>query len=142
MSAITFLNFIAATGGFAAAMFFCKGTVSLSNRAVFDLAGTYWKFNRSLADALVSQRAEYVAGAILLVISFAAQLAANLIPGDSQSPLFCSVPWAVASLAIAILVLVALALMLRAALIRRSQRDIARLLSDTIGGIMPDAPLE
>src|SRR5437773_11525521 len=108
VSAITFLNILAALGGFFAAMFFCKGTASLSNKAIFDLAGTYWNFNRSLADALASQRGENIAGATLLLISFGAQLAAILMPSDAQSPLFQSITAAVACLVIALVALLML----------------------------------
>jgi glycerol uptake facilitator-like aquaporin len=137
---LTQTDILTAFVGFAAAMFFCKGTVSLSNRAIFDLAGTYWNFNRPLADALALQRAEYIAGATLLFISFAAQLAANLLPPDSPSASFQSIPWAVACLVVALIVLLALALTLRAVLIRRSRQYLVKELDDTMGGIMRDAP--
>ena len=76
----TFLNILGASLGFLSALFFALGTLRLRTKDIVGIAGTYWEFNQNLADSIASQRAEYIAGALLLLASFALQVAANLVP--------------------------------------------------------------
>jgi len=59
----------------------------LKSKDVAAVASTYWGFNQHLADSIASQRAEYIVGALLLVLSFSLQLAANLVPPAFQPSL-------------------------------------------------------
>jgi len=50
------------------------------------MASTYWNCNESLARSLAAQRAEYVVGALLLVLSFGLQIVVILTkPTNFQS---------------------------------------------------------
>lgn len=73
-------NLLSACIGLAAALFLCIGAARLSNQAIWLLSSTFWDYNPHLASALISQRADYVAGATLLIATFLAQVAANLAP--------------------------------------------------------------
>ena len=59
--------------GFIAALFLCIGGASMSARNIKNLCSTRWDFNGDLAISLAAQRAQYVTGALLLLISFALQ---------------------------------------------------------------------
>ena len=82
----TFLNILGSSVGLLSALFFALGTLRLRTKDIVGIAGTYWDFNQNLADSIASQRAEYIAGALLLLVSFALQLAANLVPSTLQPP--------------------------------------------------------
>ena len=69
----TFLNIFGASIGFLSALFFALGTLRLRTKDIVGIAGTYWDFNQHLADSIASQRAEYIAGALLLLASFSLQ---------------------------------------------------------------------
>lgn len=79
-----FLNVLSACIGLVAALFLCLGTARLSNQAIWLLSTTFWDFNPHVAKALSAQRAEYVAGAALLVLTFVIQLAANVYAASAE----------------------------------------------------------
>lgn len=68
----------AATVGFASAIFFCIGNASNTSAKILTQATPYWDFSRPVASSLAAQRAQYVIGALLLLIAFALQVAAAL----------------------------------------------------------------
>ena len=80
----TFLNILGSSVGLLSALFFALGTLRLRTKDIVGIAGTYCNFNQHLADSIASQRAEYIAGALLLLVSFALQVAANLVPSTLQ----------------------------------------------------------
>ena len=94
----TFLNILAACAGFLSALFFALGTLHLKTKDIVGIAGTYWGFNKHLADSIASQRAEYIFGALLLVLSFSLQLAANLVPSTLQPSLLQSFGFSLAAI--------------------------------------------
>jgi len=72
------LTLVATTIGFLAAMFFCIGNIMNTANSILLQSSPFWDFSELVARALASQRAQYVVGALLLVISFALQVAAVL----------------------------------------------------------------
>lgn len=83
MTLQTFLNLIAACLGFLAALFFVVGVAHLRAADIKRIASSGWGgFSQNLADSFATQRAEYLAGAILLVLSFVSQLAANVVDSN------------------------------------------------------------
>lgn len=77
----------AATVGFVAALFFCIGNSLNTSAKILLQATPYWDFSAPVARALASQRAQYVAGALLLVASFVLQVAAVLASPTSLAAL-------------------------------------------------------
>jgi hypothetical protein len=65
-----------ASVGFVAAICFCIGSAFLSKNKIVILAATYWDYNEAHANAIISQSAQYITGAILLAIAFGLQVAA------------------------------------------------------------------
>lgn len=67
----------AACFGFASAVFFSLGVLRMTPKIIAIQADEPWKFAQERATALASQAADYSAGALLLVFSFALQVAAT-----------------------------------------------------------------
>ncbi len=84
MTLATFLNLLAAGAGALSASFFALGTLQLNAKTIFEIAATYWDVNKHLASSISAQRAEYIVGAALLLLTFLLQIAANLTPPDVQ----------------------------------------------------------
>ena len=84
MSAVLAISSISI--GLVAGLCFCVGSASLGPRQTLDLASTYWNFNKSLLQALAAQRAQYLTGAVLLVVSFLLQLMALLTASAQPQP--------------------------------------------------------
>ena len=72
------LTLIAATVGFIAAIFFCIGNAFNSIEKITLQSTQFWDFSEPIARALASQRAQYVTGGLLLLVSFVLQISAAL----------------------------------------------------------------
>jgi hypothetical protein len=77
----------AASVGFVAAVFFCIGNALNSAKKITLQATPFWDFSEPLARSLTAQRAQYVVGALLLVISFLLQVWAALASATSPANL-------------------------------------------------------
>ena len=128
MPLATFLSILGACVGFASALFFAVGTLRLRTREVADIARTSWDFNEHLADSIASQRAEYVVGAILLLLSFAAQLASNLVPSSIMLALLQSRGQALGAVVALMFLLGICAWVLTNVLAKSTQRAVRELL--------------
>ena len=84
MPLVMFLSIFAACVGFMAALFFAAGAALTTPTKVFKTASMQWDMNEHWADALADQRADYLAGALLLLLSFASQLLANVFPSSVE----------------------------------------------------------
>jgi hypothetical protein len=69
---------ISASIGFVSGIFFCIGNVLNSAKQIAAQGTPYFGFSVPLARSLAAQRAQYVVGALLLVVSFALQVAATI----------------------------------------------------------------
>lgn len=87
MSAQLAFTIAAATVGLVAAILFCVGNAMNAAKDIYSQATPYWDFSEPVARALTMQRAQYVVGAVLLLIAFVLQLAAALTPGDRKAAL-------------------------------------------------------
>lgn len=85
MTTQTTYNIIALTIGFCSAVFFCIGNIINSPRKIKLQSTPFWDFSEPLAQALTAQRAQYIVGALLLVISFCLQILATQASPDSES---------------------------------------------------------
>lgn len=91
----TYLNILGACLGFISAMFFAIGALGMHPQNILKISTSYWDANQHWADSIADQRADYIAGALLLILSFSSQLAANLVPSDAApsflQPLGCAI---------------------------------------------------
>jgi hypothetical protein len=123
MSLATFLSALAACAGFFAACFYAAGAALLTPGKILEVASTHWDANPAWADSLAAQRADYVAGSLLLVVSFALQIAAVFT--TSTRTVACGVGWLLG----ASLVLLLAAVTLRVSVANRTKATI-RLLGE------------
>jgi len=72
------ITLTAASVGFVSAVFFCIGNFFNSSEKILLQSTPFWDFNKFVARALAAQRAQYVVGALLLLISFLLQVTAAL----------------------------------------------------------------
>ena len=90
MTTQTALLITSLTIGFCAAVFFCVGNVTNSSQKIIIQATPFWDFSRPVASALAAQKAQYMVGAILLIISFSLQLVVLKVPPNKISTIIPS----------------------------------------------------
>jgi hypothetical protein len=127
-----FLNILCACLGFAAAIFFAVGAILTGPRRIFRIAKSYWDINSHWADSICDQRADYVAGALLLVASFSFQLWANLIPIEPQPAQFQPYGCAMAEIGVALIFLLLFALLLRNSVSKSSKEAIRQMQAEVV----------
>ncbi len=76
----TYLNIFGASIGLMSALFFAFGALMMSPDKIGLISSSYWDENLHWRDSLAEQRADYICGAILLLLSFSCQLAGNFVP--------------------------------------------------------------
>jgi hypothetical protein len=81
------ITLAAATVGFVSAFFFCIGNALNTSEKILLQSTPFWDFNRPLASSLAAQRAQYVIGALLLLVAFALQVAAALASSSTPAAL-------------------------------------------------------
>ena len=74
----TAFSLAASVVGLVSAIYFCIGSALSSSERITEQSSTFWFFNEPLARSLSAQRAQYVTGALTLLISFGLQIAATL----------------------------------------------------------------
>lgn len=69
----------AAIWGFMGSIFFCWGIIFQSAEEASKVAGTYYGGNPHLLESLVSQKADFIIGTILIALAFLSQLMAIVL---------------------------------------------------------------
>lgn len=87
MKCITFLNILAASIGFISAAFFAVGAATMSPTDIYNTVVQRHSINQHRYESACTQRAEYLVGAALLILSFTLNIIANLLPADLSLPL-------------------------------------------------------
>lgn len=126
MTLSIFLSIFGVSIGFLSALFFALGTLRLRAKDIVGIAGTYFDFNQHLADSIASQRAEYIAGALLLLASFALQLAANLVPPTLQPSHFQPFGCALSAIGLALLAISVLSWFLCRSLSEKTKKAVRK----------------
>jgi hypothetical protein len=85
MSIDRFVNIIAATVGFAGAIFLLKGVLHLAPDLIAKLSQTHWDFSVTQLQNLASQKADIVSGAFLVSLAFLIQMIGLLLIRESFS---------------------------------------------------------
>lgn len=73
--------------GIVAGLWLCVGSAFTSSAKLAELAGTYWDYHPSQARAFVEQTSQYSVGAPLLVLAFALQVGAAVVPPERTAVL-------------------------------------------------------
>lgn len=101
-----FFSIVSAILGFAGLMFVLKGVARLSPDLIAKVSQTYLEFNLTQIQSLAAQKAEFVTGAILILLACLIQLSALLLLRD-PFPIFEGY-WQAAGIAVSTSALVAL----------------------------------
>jgi len=123
----TFINILGACIGFMSASFFAFGALVMSAEKINVIAASYYDANRDWGDSIADQRADYISGALLLLLSFSSQLAANLVPPTSEPSLLQPYGCAIAEIVAVVALLLVLSVWLRLAVARTTKQKVHRL---------------
>ena len=127
-----FINILAACIGFMASMFFAIGAMSMTPVKIFNIAASYWDANQPWGDSIADQRADYITGGLLLVMSFSLQLAANLVPPTSEPSLLQPYGCAIAGIAAAFALLLVCSVLLRYAIAKTTRKKVRQLVAEML----------
>jgi hypothetical protein len=113
MPLAVFLNILGAFVGFCAGIFFAKGAIKMTPEKIQKIAATYWDSNEHWGYSIADQRADYIAGGILLVLSFSFQLTANFVPASFEPSFLQPFSCAIAEVFAIVALLLVLAVLVR-----------------------------
>ena len=113
MPASTFFTVLGATIGFLASVFFCIGALRMRVSDIVDVTSSMWDYNSALVKLWAAQRADYIAGGILLVLAFVLQIIGAVTPSDIQPEIFRPIGCVSALIVAAFVVALLLATLLR-----------------------------
>lgn len=124
MTLSTFLNILGACIGFMSAVFFSVGATMMTPELICKISATYWDANQHWGDSIADQRADYIAGGLLLLLSFSLQLSANLVPSALSPSLLQPFGCAIAEIVAVISFLLVCAVLLRNAISKSTKRQV------------------
>lgn len=113
MSASTFFTVLGATFGFLASVFFCIGALRMRVNDIVDVTSSIWDYNAALVRLWAAQRADYTAGALLLVLAFVLQIVGAVTPSDSQPEILRPVGCVISLIVVAFVAALVLVTLLR-----------------------------
>jgi hypothetical protein len=114
------------------AMFFAVGAIMMHPQKIFDVAAMYWDANQPWGDSIAEQRADYIAGALLLLASFSLQLAATLVPSGIAPSLLQPVGCATAEIVSVLALLLVLAVLLRNFVAKSTKEKVRQLIASDL----------
>ena len=127
MTLSIFLNIFGLCIGFISAIFFAIGALAMTPAKIQRVAATYWDSNQHWGDSIADQRADYIVGALLLLLSFASQLAANLIPSTFEPSLLQLFRCSIAAIAAALALLLMSSVLLRSAIAKSTKSQVRKM---------------
>lgn len=83
MSLQTLLSIVAASIGFVSGLWLCYGAVFITAKKIVKSDDNSWDASPDIASSLITQSAEYLAGGVLLVLTFVIQIAAAIAPTNN-----------------------------------------------------------
>jgi len=127
MTLSTFLNILGACIGFMSAVFFSVGATMMTPKLICKISATCWDANQHWGDSIADQRADYIAGGLLLLLSFALQLSANLVPSTLSPSLLQPFGCAIAEIVAAISFILVCSVLIRNAIAKSTKRQVRQM---------------
>ena len=90
MAIAPFLQLVSACLGFVGAILFAAGVLRQRNEDITHAADTFWDSNPHVLAMLTAQKAQYLAGAVAVGLSFAAQYVSFVLATPTDAPLTAS----------------------------------------------------
>jgi len=128
----TFLNILGACIGFMSASFFSVGAMMMTPAKIEKVAATYWDANQHWGDSIAEQRADYIAGGLLLLLSFSLQLSANLVPSATAPSLLQPFGCAIAEIVAVLVFLLVCFVLLRNAIAKSTKQSVRRMQAEKL----------
>lgn len=132
MTLSTFLNILGACVGFISAIFFSVGAMTMTPEKIFRVAASYWDANQHWGDSIADQRADYIAGGLLLLLAFSAQLSANLVPSTAEPSLLQPFGCAIAEILAVLVLLLVCSALLRNAIAKSTRQKMRQLQAEEL----------
>lgn len=127
MTLAVFLNVIGLCLGFVSAIFFAIGALTMTPAKIQKVAATYWDANQHWGDSIADQRADYIVGALLLLLSFFSQLSATLVPSAFEPSLLQPFGCAIAEIVAALTLLLVCSVLLRNAIAKSTKLQVRQM---------------
>jgi len=132
----TFLNVLGLSIGAMSAMFFAAGALFVSTEDLYEITSGAWDVERHVwGDSIAGQRADYIAGALLLLVSFVLQLSATLVPADPAPSPFQPTGCAIAEIVSALVAVLVCSLFLRNAHAHATRSKLRKLRAEEMSRI-------
>ncbi len=89
------------------------GALAMTPTKIQRIACSYWDANQHWGDSLAEQRADYIVGAVLLLLSFSLQLVGSLVPSTIEPAFLQPLGYIIVAIAAPVVVLLIGAVILR-----------------------------
>lgn len=109
------------------AVFFSVGAILVTPMNIFKISTSYWDSNEHWADSIAEQRADYIAGGLLLLLSFFLQLLAILVHSTTAPSLLQPFGCAIAEIVAAVALLLGCFVLLRNAISKTTKTKVRQL---------------
>jgi hypothetical protein len=123
----TFLNILGSCIGFMSAVFFSIGAMMITPAKIERVAATHWDTNQHWGDSIAEQRADYIVGGLLLLLSFSLQLSANLVSSTTESSLLQPFGCTIAEIVAAFVFLLVCSVLLRGAIAKSTKYKVRQI---------------
>lgn len=124
----TFLSVLGLSVGAMSAIFFAAGALFVSTKTLYEITSGAWDVEHHLwSDSIADQRANYIVGALLLLLSFGLQLAAILVPSTSAPSLLQPLCYAIVGIFAVLALVLGCSLFFRAAHARSTKLQLRQM---------------
>ena len=132
----TFLSVLGLSVGAMSALFFAAGALFVSTEDLYEITSGAWDVERHVwGDSIADQRANYIVGALLLLLSFGLQLAATLIPSCGSPSPFQPLYYAIAEIVAALVLVLGCSLFFRASHARTTKKQLRTMRAEAMAKI-------
>ena len=91
------------------------------------VAATYWNSNQHWGDSIADQRADYIVGALLLLLAFLSQLLATLVPSTFEPSLLQPFGCAIAEILAVLVLLLVCSILFRNAIAKSTKSQVRKI---------------
>ena len=135
----TFLNIFGACVGFMSASFFSVGAMMMTPEKIQKVAASYWDANQHWGDSIADQRADYIVGGLLLLLSFSLQLSASLVPSAAQPSLLQPFGCVIAEIVAALAFLLVCSVLIRHSIAKSTRQSVRQMQTEKISAAEQEA---
>ena len=128
----TFLNILGASIGLMSAVSFSFGAMMMTPTNIRKISVMYMDANQHWADSIADQRADYIVGGVLLLLSFFLQLSASLVSPTVDPSLLQPFGCAIAEIAATLAFLLVCSFLLRNAIAKSTRQEVRKIQTEEL----------